>query len=91
MKEINWECTLKFSVYRSQHFRPMSVEPSDNTDDPKQIWQNKICDAESLLVEADVFFGDVEGIEKYKKKLKNEVKFLTTVSYPYQLIIFINE
>lgn len=61
----------------------MFVELSDSTDDPKQIWQNKIHDVESLLLEADVFFHDMEGIGKYKKKLKNEMNFLTSVSYPY--------
>ncbi|CAG9535357.1 unnamed protein product [Cercopithifilaria johnstoni] len=57
----------------------MLVEPSDGIDGPKQIWQNKIHDVESLLLEADVFFRDMEGIGKYKKKLENEMKFLTAL------------
>ncbi|VDK77517.1 unnamed protein product [Litomosoides sigmodontis] len=65
--------------YLKQIARTMLVEPLDNTDDPIQVWQNKIRDAESLLSEAELFFCDVEGIEKYKKKLKNEVKFLTAL------------
>lgn len=62
----------------------MFFESSSTAEDLKQIWRNKIHDVESLLLEADISFSDMEGIDKYKKKLKTEMKFLTAVSCPYQ-------
>lgn len=79
------------SYYSFHYFRPMFVESSNIIDDPKQILESKIHDVESLLLEADVSFRDVEGIGKYKKKLKTEMKFLTAVSCLYQLMISLNE
>uniref|UniRef100_A0A0R3RGX4 DUF1308 domain-containing protein n=1 Tax=Elaeophora elaphi TaxID=1147741 RepID=A0A0R3RGX4_9BILA len=49
---------------------------SDDTDDPEQIWKNKIRDVQMLYIQADVFFGETEGIGKYKRKLEKERKFL---------------
>uniref|UniRef100_A0A0R3QKR9 WD repeat domain-containing protein 83 n=1 Tax=Brugia timori TaxID=42155 RepID=A0A0R3QKR9_9BILA len=58
---------------------PMFFESSSTAEDLKQIWRNKIHDVESLLLEADISFSDMEGIDKYKKKLKTEMKFLTAL------------
>ncbi|EFO21331.1 expressed sequence [Loa loa] len=57
----------------------MFVESRNSAEDPVQIWEDKIRDVESLLFEADVSFRDMEGIGKYKKKLKTEIKFLTAL------------
>uniref|UniRef100_A0A1I8EIV2 DUF1308 domain-containing protein n=1 Tax=Wuchereria bancrofti TaxID=6293 RepID=A0A1I8EIV2_WUCBA len=57
----------------------MFFESCSIAEDLKQIWRNKIHDVESLLLEADISFSDMEGISKYKKKLKTEMRFLTAL------------
>ncbi|KAM3718315.1 UPF0415 protein [Dirofilaria immitis] len=57
----------------------MLVESSSNIDNFEKILLNKISQIESLLCEVDIFFHHhhpIDGIGKYKKKLKNEMKFL---------------
>lgn len=57
----------------------MLVESCDIT----EIWESKIRDVEALLLDAEISFCGIEGIDKYKKKLENEIKFLISVSYSY--------
>uniref|UniRef100_A0A915PV94 DUF1308 domain-containing protein n=1 Tax=Setaria digitata TaxID=48799 RepID=A0A915PV94_9BILA len=59
--------------------RLMLNESSSTVEDAGEIWKNKIRNIELLLCEADAHFQDTEGIGKFKKKLKTEMKFLISL------------